>query len=176
MRQKTAKKSVNFFGRRYKAFTLAVADAAQDQVSALITHHQTQALAANSVCEGHALDPSAYDRPGLTLYAAKNPAGHVLGICGLQVETKQYGELKTLHTRREARGQGVGEALVAHVIAQARAQDLPELVLETGTAPFFQAASRLYVRLGFVECGPFGSYAANPDSHFMRLDLRSCRW
>jgi len=43
--------------------------------------------------------------------------------------------------------------------------------LETGSQDFFAPARRLYARHGFVECGPFGSYALDPNSVFMSLDL-----
>ena len=66
-------------------------------------------------------------------------------------------------------GKGVGRALLAHLIAHARATGLTSLWLETGRP--FSAAVRLYERAGFRECGPFGSYKESAFSQFMTLDL-----
>ena len=136
-------------------------------VGDLIALHQRQAMAANTVCIGHALPASAYDQdPCLTLFAVREGA-ELLGICGLKILETGDGEIKTLHTRAAARGKGAGQALIAHIIDQGRAHPCAALWLETGTAPFFDAASRLYERLGFIDCGPFGDYEAGPDSRFM---------
>jgi len=60
-------------------------------------------------------------------------------------------ELKRLWTRPEARGLGVGQALVEAVTARARAAGKTALLLDT--APGVMAAAvRLYRRLGFEEC------------------------
>lgn len=37
----------------------------------------------------------------------------------------------------------------------------------------FASARRLYMRAGFVPCGPFSSYTASPDNTFMTLELIS---
>lgn len=141
-------------------------------VAALITLHQSQALAANTVCEGHALPPSAYDEDTtLTLLALRDELGELLGICGLKQMDALNGEIKTMHVRAEARGKGAGRALLAHAIELAQARGYSALWLETGTAPFFTAATSLYAALGFNECPPFAAYEAGPDSLFMMLEL-----
>lgn len=43
--------------------------------------------------------------------------------------------------------------------------------LETGSMAFFEPARRFHTRAGFVACPPFGSYADDPNSTFMTLDL-----
>lgn len=154
-----------------RGFHIVKADLASQDVRDLITLHQRSALAANTVCEGHALSPDDYDRPDLTLFAVRDGTSNLLGIGGLQVLNAERGELKTMHTQATARGQGVGEVLLAHILDQAKSQSLKTVYLETGTAPFFAAATRLYHRLGFTDCPPFAAYTANPDSRFMRREL-----
>ncbi len=61
-------------------------------------------------------------------------------------------EVKRLHVARAARGAGVGNALMAALIAQATADGCTELLL--GTTTFLKAARRLYVRHGFAEVPP----------------------
>jgi len=55
----------------------------------------------------------------------------------------------------EARGRGVGAALVAEVIAWARARGLQRLFLDVGAHN--TAARRLYERHGFVATGATGT-------------------
>ncbi len=82
-----------------------------------------------------------------------------------------HGELKSMHTRAAARGQGIGAAMVAHLVGVARSREWHRLSLETGTGPAFEAAQRLYARCGFVGCGPFADYQPSPNSFFMTLEL-----
>ena len=143
-------------------------------VQNLITHHQTLALAANKICEGHSLGLKDYfeetAKGVLVLFEARDEA-ELLGLCGLYTLSPQIGELKTMHTREIARGRGIGQAVLNHVIQAAREKGMKELYLETGTADYFSAAIRLYARMGFKDCPAFASYVANPESKFMRLSL-----
>ena len=63
--------------------------------------------------------------------------------------------------------------MVEHIIAAAQDAGLERLSLETGSAPYFQAAVALYRSRGFVECQPFGTYVLDPNSVFMTLALAS---
>jgi putative acetyltransferase len=57
--------------------------------------------------------------------------------------------------------------MLAHVIAEARAQGHTRLSLETGSQPFFAPAHALYEKHGFEVCAPFGTYIDDPHSRFM---------
>jgi len=50
--------------------------------------------------------------------------------------------------------------------AQARSLGCRSFVLETGYLQ--REAIALYERAGYVHCGPFGSYAEDPNSVFLR--------
>jgi putative acetyltransferase len=80
-----------------------------------------------------------------------------------------HGEIKSMRTAPEALGRGVGGAMLAHIVAEARSRGYRRLSLETGSTPEFTAALRLYERDGFVPCGPFGGY---PTSDFTRFFTR----
>lgn len=58
------------------------------------------------------------------------------------------GEFRMLAVRREARGRGVGEALVRECLARARELGLRRMVLSS--SPQMTTAHRLYRRLGFT--------------------------
>jgi putative acetyltransferase len=75
-----------------------------------------------------------------------------------------YAEVKSMFTAPEARGRGVADAILRHLIALARTEGRPILRLETGVG--LDAAHRLYTRHGFRPCGPFGDYTAAPESLF----------
>ena len=151
-------------------FEIVPADLSKSDIQDLILHHQRSALAANTVCEGHALSVEDYADPHIELFATYE-AGELLAIGGLLRLDTRRGELKTMHTRDAARGKGIGQALLAHIIETAKGHGLKQLYLETGTVPFFAAATRLYGRMGFAECGPFEAYEANPDSLFMMRQI-----
>ena len=78
-----------------------------------------------------------------------------------------------MHTEQSHRRKGVGSAMLRHIITMAQQMGLSRLSLETGSWLYFNAARELYRRHGFVECSPFGSYVADPNSIFMTLDLRN---
>ena len=64
------------------------------------------------------------------------------------------------------RGKKVGSALVQRVEALAREREITRLVLETGEAPGFEPAWRVYERNGFAQCGAVLDY---PDSGWSRF-------
>ncbi|APX91156.1 hypothetical protein BV394_12920 [Brevirhabdus pacifica] len=134
----------------------------------------------------HYLDEDQQRAKGVLMFAAREigaptagtpdvPAkgGEVIGCCALlpcdDGCNAPYGEVKALFTAEAARGRGVGAALLDRVEAEARARGLDRLCLETGD--LLHAARRLYRRLGYVECPPFGDYDDDPRSVFMQKAL-----
>lgn len=71
----------------------------------------------------------------------------------------RVGELKRMYVAPEARGLGIGRALLARLEAEARTLGLERLVLETGTRQ--TEALALYRRAGFTDIPPYGEYAAS---------------
>ena len=76
-----------------------------------------------------------------------------IGMGGLRRIRPGVGELKRIYVSPATRGGGFGAAILARLIADARAFGYPELVLETG--PFMTSAHRLYEAEGFVDTAPF---------------------
>jgi putative acetyltransferase len=71
-------------------------------------------------------------------------------------------ELKRMFVVPSRRGQGVGGALLARLIDEARALGAGEVVLETGIRQ--RDAIAMYERAGFVRIAPFGEYLRSPDT------------
>jgi putative acetyltransferase len=124
------------------------------RVLALLDEHLRTARAATDACSDHALEASELKAADVTFWAAWDGES-LLAIGALQRLSPEHGEVKSMHTARSRRGEGIGSAMLAHIIEAARAMGLSRLSLETGSAPYFSPARKLYERHGFVECPPF---------------------
>jgi len=80
-------------------------------------------------------------------------------------------ELKSMHTRADLRGHGLGRTLLQGLMEEARALGVRRLELETGSGAEHEAARGLYASEGFSLCPPFGSYKEDPLSLFMSRSL-----
>lgn len=77
-------------------------------------------------------------------------------------------DFRFLGVSSAARGRGVGEALVRHVLALAASRGIRRVVLNTG--PEMRAAQRLYERLGFERLGEREYEFVRPDgSSFLMM-------
>ena len=114
----------------------------------------------------HALDLAALRKPDITFWTAW-AQGELLGCGALKELTPVHGEIKSMRTVSAHRRQGVGRAMLAHIIAEARRRSYARLSLETGSQPGFEPARRLYESFGFDYCPPFDGYAEDPYSVFL---------
>ena len=143
------------------------ADPASDEARALIALHLA-GMHENSPPEDvHALGVEALRVPGVHFFVARGSDG-VLGMGALKDLGDGTGELKSMRVLDAARGQGVGFAMLTHLLGVARSLGLRTVFLETGTGPAFIAAHRLYERSGFTRCGPFGDYQPSDFSVFFQ--------
>lgn len=98
--------------------------------------------------------PESQLMPGgglLIAWVGDQPAGCVALRPLPEMLPEHATELKRLWVREAVRGQGVAEALVRSVIADARARGHAAVYLDT-EPDRMPAAVRLYRRLGFVDC------------------------
>jgi putative acetyltransferase len=151
---------------------IAVADPSAPDVRAVLDRHLAFAREVTPLEHVHALDTGAWSDPDLTLFGARRD-GTLMGIGAIRRLDDSHAELKAMHTRQEARGQGVGQAMLGHLLRVAEARGYQRVSLETGTAAAFAAARRLYLKAAFYPCGPFGSYTVNPHSVCMTLALHT---
>lgn len=118
----------------------------------------------------HALDIEELRHPSIAFFSAWQGAD-LAGIGALKTMDPGRGEIKSMRVDDRFLGQGVGRALLRHIVAVGRARGMDSLWLETGTAEDFAPARRLYLSEGFTECGPFEGYREDPYSVFMTLSL-----
>lgn len=140
------------------------------RVQALLAHHLNTARAATAPGSAHALDLSGLRGPDMHFWSAWE-GDCVVAVGALKRLSTSHGEVKSMHTEQARRRQGAGSAMLRHIIERARELGLTRLSLETGSWPYFAPARALYQRHGFVECPPFWSYAVDPNSVFMTLEL-----
>src|SRR5690606_25947856 len=107
----------------------------------------------------------------VTLYVARDESGRAVGMASLKAHGGGLGEVKRMYTLPEMRGQRVGAALLAQVEALAAEKGMSRLVLETGEAPGFAEAYRLYERGGFTTCGAVLDYPESAYSRFYEKKL-----
>lgn len=122
----------------------------------------------------HALALESLRAPEITFWTAWS--GDTLAGCGaLKALGPTHGEVKSMRTAVAFRRTGVGRAVLAHIVAEARARSYTRLSLETGSQAAFGPARRLYESAGFAYCGPFGDYHDDPHSVFMTVRLDRAR-
>ena len=141
------------------------------EVIALLQEHLADMYATSPPESVHALDVEALKASHIRFFSAW--CDNILAGCvAIKTLDNQTAELKSMRTATAFRGKGVGQALLQFIIDHAKAQGLSSLSLETGTQDYFAPARALYRKFGFSDCGPFGQYKLDPNSHFMTLSLR----
>lgn len=141
-------------------------DLSSGEVITLLKEHLTDMYATSPPESVHALDVNALRSPNITFFSAWE--GEVLAGCvAIRKLSNTDAELKSMRTVATFRNKGVATQLLTFVIEFAVSSGYQSLSLETGTQAYFQAARQLYAKNGFKDCGPFGSYQRDPNSHFM---------
>ena len=149
---------------------IAPDDPRAGDVRALLAAHLAFAREVTPEGHVHALDLDGLLDPAVTFFSARRD-GRLLAVGALKRLDDGHAEIKSMHTAAAARGQGVGRAMVDHLVATATARGHTRVSLETGTYAAFASARALYARAGFVPCPPFAGYTDNPYSTCMTLVL-----
>jgi GNAT superfamily N-acetyltransferase len=101
--------------------------------------------------------------------------GVALGCGAVRVVAPGVAEVKRMYLRPEARGRGIGRALLQELLGTARCFGCREARLDTGW--FATDAHRLYRAAGFDEYVPYAESEVpadfDPRWKYMRLDLTS---
>jgi putative acetyltransferase len=151
-------------------FSIAIDDPRADDVHALLGRHLAFAHEHTPPAGVHALGLDGLLDPAVTLFSARRRR-QLLAIGALKELDETHAELKSMHTAEAARRQGIGRAMVDHLLALARERGYRRVSLETGTVDAFAPARSLYASAGFTPCGPFGDYRLSPTNTFMTLLL-----
>lgn len=150
--------------------TIRESDPRDSRIVAILEAHLDLMRSQSPPESVHALDVDGLCTPSITFLAAwrgETPLG-----CGaLKQLDPVHGEIKSMHTVRSARGQGIARLIVQRIEGIARELGLSRLSLETGSQPEFAPARRLYSSLDYIPCGPFEGYSDDPNSAFMTKRL-----
>ena len=122
----------------------------------------------------HALDLDGLRGGGIAFFALREGT-ETLAIGALKRPVggdRAHGEIKSMHVAAAHRRRGLARAVLERLLAEARANGLCRVSLETGSTPHFAPARALYAAHGFADCGPFAGYGPDPHSHFMTRELQ----
>lgn len=117
-----------------------------------------------------ALDLSGLQAPNVTVWSAWK-SERICGMAALKQLDPTSGEVKSMRTHPDYLRQGIGAALLEHVINEARDRGLRRLSLETGQGLAFEPALALYRRRGFSDGDAFAEYVRSPFNRFLHLQL-----
>lgn len=144
------------------------------RIEAFMNEHLADMRATSPPESVHALDMTKLRRPEISFFTGwyDTPQGDELVVTGaLKRLDVSRGELKSMRSRADLRGHGLGRQMLLHLMNYARSIGLQQLLLETGTGPFFEPAHGLYLSQGFVDCAPFDGYTLDPFSRYMQRVL-----
>jgi putative acetyltransferase len=146
---------------------IALESPRQDDVRRLVAALDALMASLYPADSNHLLDIETLGKPDIRFFVARR-GGEALG-CGALRVAADYGEIKRMFVRPEARGLKLGRRILHTLEEQARREHLAFLRLETGISQ--PPAIALYRAAGFIERGPFGDYAPDPLSLFMEKRL-----
>lgn len=149
---------------------ISITDPRAEDVRRLLDRHLAFAYSQVPPRERHALDADALADSNVEFYALRLD-GELLAVGALRRLDDGHAEVKSMHTAEQARRQGLGRAMLEHLLAIARDRGFRRVSLETGSMPAFAAARSLYASAGFSVCGAFGDYAESANKTFMTLRL-----
>lgn len=132
----------------------------------LITRHLAGMHETSPPESVHAYDIEKLKDPTVTFWSAWI-GGEIAGCGALKDMGKARGEIKSMRVVDTFLGQGVGRAILEHIMAEAEKRGMKSLWLETGSSAAFKPALSLYASKGFKRCGPFEGYTDDPFSIFM---------
>jgi putative acetyltransferase len=153
-----------------RAIHVRVDDLSGVEIRALLAEHLDNMRQLSPPESVHALDLTALRSPDITFWTIWS-GDELLGCGALKELAPTHGEIKSMRTVRTHRRNGVARAMLAHIMAEARRRRYTRLSLETGSAPAFEPACRLYLSSGFTYCAPFAQYTDDPNSVYLATTL-----
>ena len=152
--------------------TIAEDDLTDPDVRALVHLHLAAMHGASPPDKVHALPIERLREGGVAFFVARR-GGRVAAMGAIREVEPGHGEVKSMRVAPEFLRQGVGEAMLLHLLGVARGRGYVRVSLETGrTAPFAPAIA-LYRKHGFVECPAFADYVSDGFSQCLTLVLNA---
>lgn len=152
------------------SFAIKPDDLTHPDVAELLADHLREMRVHSPPESVHALDLDALRKPDITFWTIWSGA-ELVGCGALKELEPEYGEIKSMRTAPEFRGQGAGKSMLRHILNEAHKRGYKRLSLETGSMTAFEPARRLYESHGFEYCEPFADYILDPHSVFMTKKL-----
>tara|TARA_Y100001963_G_C6554420_1_gene341322 strand:+ start:56 stop:511 length:456 start_codon:yes stop_codon:yes gene_type:complete len=149
---------------------IIIDDLTGGEVLALLEEHLSDMYATSPPESVHALDVEALKASNITFFSGWKQQ-QLAGCVAIKTLDTHSVELKSMRTAKPFRRCGVASQLLLFALEHAKMKGFSSVSLETGTQDYFLAARTLYKKFGFVDCGPFGSYSIDPNSHFMTRAL-----
>jgi GNAT superfamily N-acetyltransferase len=138
-------------------------------VAALLAASEAHARALYPAEGVHMLDAEDLAAPTVRFLVAISARGAAEGCGAIVLKPDGSAEIKRMFVAPEARGKGVGTAILEGLEVCAHEARVRVIRLETG--PRQPEAIRLYRGFGYLECGPFGDHHAGAHSVFMEKRL-----
>ncbi len=152
------------------AVTVSPETPLQDDVRALITELNAVLHESTPPEFCYHLTVEEMASPEMTVFVARIDRKAV-GTGTLRRHAGGIGEVKRMYVRPDFQGRGIGGAIMQAIEAQAIADGLEKIVIETGH--IHPAAWRVYERDGFTRCGPVLNYPESQYSIFYEKTLGS---
>ena len=150
--------------------TIREDDLTAPEVRALLKEHLADLALHSPACSVHAMPVDRLRAPDVTFWSAWS-GDRIVGCGALKELDPRHGEVKSMRTIDDVRGQGVGALVLDHLIGEARRRGYSRISLETGSNEPFFPAHRLYARRGLEACAPFADYVEDPWSVLMAKEL-----
>lgn len=152
------------------SYSIRQDDLSGEAVAGLLAFHLGEMSEFSPADKVHAMPIDRLREPDVTFFSAWN--GEALAAVGaLKQLDMRRGEIKSMRAAPSYRGKGAGEAILLHLLQEARSRGYVWLGLETGRTEPFKPAQRLYAKHGFIECPPFGDYISDEFSLCMGREL-----
>lgn len=152
------------------SFTITTETPLSDDVRALVQALNAFTFELTPAEFRHHMTVEQMAQADTTLFVARDASGATLGMGALR-RHESVGEVKRMFVKPEARGLGVGGAILARIEDLARQESLSRVVLETGSN--FDAAKRVYERGGFQPCEPVLDYPPSAWTAFYAKSLQA---
>lgn len=150
--------------------TIEVDDLSRPAIAELLSDHMREMWEVSNPESCHTLALDKLRTPEVTFWSVWS-GDELVGCGAIKRLNDTHLELKSMRTKPQYQGKGVGAQLLRHIIAYAEDEGYTRISLETGSSSWFDRACNLYEKFGFTYCEPFGDYTLDPNSLFMTRTL-----
>jgi putative acetyltransferase len=141
---------------------IKLGDLTEPRIAVFLEEHIADMRSVSPPESKHALDLKGFQQPEISFYLVWDNQT-LIGCGALRELDASHGEIKSMRTARNHRGQGIGSRILTHLEEVARERGYARMSLETGAKKSIAPARGLYQKHGFVISEPFASYLPDPN-------------